>query len=291
MRICLLLLAIPLIISCNNQTKKINTDIQPDSTVMVKHGYSDVNGIKMYYEIYGQGKPLVLIHGGGSTIETTFGRIIPLLAAYRQVIALELQAHGHTGDRDTPLSFEQDADDVAALLKNLQIANADFLGFSNGGQTLIEMALRHQGVVNKLIIASAFYKRSAVAIPNFWEGFDHATLKDMPQVLQDGQLKVNGHNKQALLTCFNRDVQRMKSFKDWTAGQIKSITVPVLIITATHDVGSVEHAVEMYRTFPNGEIAVLPGTHGTYLGAIEGLTDGKMPKFNAAEMINQFLDK
>src|SRR5512133_2523636 len=90
-----------------------------------KSGYSEVNGLKMYYEIYGEGKPLVLIHGGGSTIQTTFGRIIPLLAKQRKLIAVELQAHGRTSDRDSEVSFEQDADDVAALLKNLNILKAD----------------------------------------------------------------------------------------------------------------------------------------------------------------------
>src|SRR6476469_3530124 len=92
-----------------------------------KSGYSDVNGLKMYYEIYGQGRPLVLLHGGGSTIETSFGRLIPLLAKQRQLIGVELQAHGHTNDRNTALTFEQDAADVATLLKNLAIAKADFL--------------------------------------------------------------------------------------------------------------------------------------------------------------------
>ena len=81
-----------------------------------KNGYSNVNGLQMYYEVYGQGKPLVLIHGGGSTIQTSFGKIIPLLSKNRQIIAVELQAHGRTNDRDTFLSFEQDADDVATLL-------------------------------------------------------------------------------------------------------------------------------------------------------------------------------
>src|SRR5664279_2176113 len=104
-----------------------------------KSGYFDVNGLKMYYEIYGQGKPLVLIHGGGSTIQTSFGRIIPELAKRRQIIGVELQAHGHTNDRNTDLAFEQDADDVATLLGNLKISKADFLGFSNGGQTTIEL--------------------------------------------------------------------------------------------------------------------------------------------------------
>jgi pimeloyl-ACP methyl ester carboxylesterase len=97
----------------------------------------------MYYEIYGKGKPLVLIHGGGSTIQTTFGRVIPKLALHRKLIATELQAHGRTSDRDNELSFEQDADDVATLLKNLNIHRADFFGFSNGGTTALQIAIRH----------------------------------------------------------------------------------------------------------------------------------------------------
>ncbi|MEI9807220.1 MAG: alpha/beta hydrolase [Bacteroidota bacterium] len=119
----------------------------------------------MYYEIHGHGKPLVLIHGGGSTIQTSFGRIIPLLAKHRQIIAVELQAHGHTNDRDADLTFEQDADDIAVLLGNLKISKADFLGFSNGAQTIIELTIRHPELVNKIILASAFYKRSAAVPP------------------------------------------------------------------------------------------------------------------------------
>src|SRR6187402_278044 len=99
-----------------NQSEKSRHPINSNAAntlVPQKKGYSNVNGIKMYYEIYGQGKPLVLLHGGGSTIETTFGRVIPLLAKHRQVIGIELQAHGRTGDRDGGITFEQDADDVA----------------------------------------------------------------------------------------------------------------------------------------------------------------------------------
>lgn len=104
-----------------------------------KSGYSDVNGLKMYYEIYGDGKPLVLIHGGGSTIQTTFGRVIPLFAKSRKVIAVELQAHGRTSDRNTDLSFEQDADDVATLLKNINIDKADFSVSVTVGQRLCKL--------------------------------------------------------------------------------------------------------------------------------------------------------
>jgi pimeloyl-ACP methyl ester carboxylesterase len=254
-----------------------------------KTGYVNVGGLNMYYEIHGEGEPLVLIHGGGSTIQTTFGNIIPLLAKHRQIIAMDLQAHGRTGDRPTPLSFEQDADDVVALLNHLNISKADFLGYSNGGHTLLEIALRHSFLVNKMIIASSFYKREA-AVPQFWAGFDTATIDVMPQPLKDEFLKVNNDEK-ALLNMFNKDVQKMKGFKGWTDEQMKSITAPVLIINGNNDVGSVEHAVEMHRVMPNAQLLILPGKHGTYIGAIEFLDNGKWTQPYVADIINDFLDE
>ncbi|ABG58571.1 alpha/beta fold hydrolase [Cytophaga hutchinsonii] len=254
-----------------------------------KSGYSEVNGLKMYYEIHGEGKPLVLIHGGGSTIKTSFGNILPLLLKSRQIIVMELQAHGHTGDRETDLTFEQDADDVAKLLENLQITKADFLGFSNGGHTTIEIALRHKKIVDKILLASAFYKRDAV-VPEFWDGFDSATLEMMPKVLQEGYLKANDDEK-GLLNMFKKDVQKMKDFKGWTDEQMKSITAKTLIINGNNDVGSIEHAVEMYRILPNCELAILPGGHGTYLGAIESLPNGEWTMKYVAELIEEFFDK
>ncbi|SFP82306.1 alpha/beta fold hydrolase [Parafilimonas terrae] len=258
------------------------------SKISFQSGYSEVNGLKMYYEIYGEGKPIVLIHGGGSTIQTTYSNIIPLLSKHRQVIAMDLQAHGRTGDRAGSLSFEQDADDVAMLLNNLNIAKADFLGYSNGGQTLIEIALRHTAIVDKMIIASAFYNRSATT-PQFWEGFDHATIDVMPTSLKDGFLKVNNDEK-ALLNMFNKDVQRMKNFKGWGKEQIQSITAPALIINGNNDVGTVEHAVEMYRIMPNAQLVILPGKHGVYIGAMEYLDNGKWTQQYIVDILNEFLD-
>lgn len=130
-----------------------------NDTVLIKSGHADVNGISMYYEIYGQGQPLVLIHGGGSTIQTSFGRIIPLLAAEHQIIGVELQAHGRTGDRDSELSFEQDADDVAALLKSMDVTQADIFGFSNGANTALQIAIRHPQLCRKIIAGSPLLKK------------------------------------------------------------------------------------------------------------------------------------
>src|SRR3982751_5324350 len=143
-------------------------------------GHAPVNGINMYYEIHGDGGvPLVLIHGGGSTIETTFGSVLPMFALKGKVIAMELQAHGHTSDRNAPESFQQDADDVAALLQYLKIDRANFFGFSNGGSTAMQIAIRHPEVVNKIVVASAAYKRSGF-FDGFFEMMSKGTLKDMP---------------------------------------------------------------------------------------------------------------
>jgi pimeloyl-ACP methyl ester carboxylesterase len=126
-------------------------------------GYAPVNGLKMYYEIHGAANaarpPLMLLHGGGDTIQTSFGHVLPSLARTRQVIAFEQQGFGHTAHiADRAFSFEQSADDTAALLDYLHIAQADLFGFSNGGTIALQVAIRHPRVVRKLIVASAFFK-------------------------------------------------------------------------------------------------------------------------------------
>ncbi|WP_255486882.1 alpha/beta fold hydrolase [Mucilaginibacter sp. SP1R1] len=248
--------------------------------------YAQVNGIKMYYEIHGTGAPLVLLHGGGSTIYTSFGRILPTLAQSHQVIAIELQAHGHTGDRDAPETFEQDANDVAELLRQLDIPKADLFGFSNGGQTALELGIKHPKVVNKLIIASAFYKRDAIPA-GFWEGFKDSKFSDMPQVYKDEYLKIN--DQAGLINMFNKDVQRMLRFKDWTKEEIESIQAPALVVIGDRDLPPPEHAVEMAHTLPHGRLAILPGAHGEYFGEAFFPDKGsKMPELFVA-MINEFL--
>ncbi|HEY6476352.1 MAG TPA: alpha/beta hydrolase [Polyangia bacterium] len=116
--------------------------------------YASVNGLRLYYEEHGSGPPLVLLHGGGSTVQTSFGAIIPELARTHHVIAPEQQAHGHSGDRDRPLSFEQMTDDTAALLAQLGVVQADVLGFSNGGVVALQLAIRHRRLVRRLVVCS-----------------------------------------------------------------------------------------------------------------------------------------
>src|SRR5688572_2742407 len=219
--------------------------------------YANVNGLKMYYEIHGEGFPLVLIHGGGSTIETTFGRVLPMLAKTNRVIAVEMQAHGHTEDIDRPLTFEQDADDIAALLKSLKIEKANIFGFSNGASTTLQIAIRHPEIVNKIIVASTMYKREG-AFKGFFEMMNNATFEGMPQAYKDAFLKIHP-DKAALYKMYERDVARMQNFQDITEEQIKSIKAPTLILAGNQDVVTPEHAVEMHRKIQNSQLAIMPG--------------------------------
>lgn len=254
----------------------------------IKSGYASLKDLKMYYEIHGSGEPLVLIHGGGSTIESNWGRILPLLAAHYQVIAVELQAHGRTPDRDRPTSFQQDADDVADLLKILKIDSADFFGFSNGGHTVLQIAISHPQIVRKLIIASAFYKKEG-AYPWLWDLLKHSQLENMPQGLKDAYLKVTPDSN-GLLRMHDRDRDRMNAFKDWSDKDIQSIKAPTLIMIGDQDVTKPEHAVAMYRMFPHARLVILPGIHGAFLGEIVTWKPGDKTYEFTASLVRDFLD-
>ncbi len=250
-------------------------------------GYAGVNGIKMYYEIHGEGKPLVLVHGGGSTIATNYGNILPLFAQHYKVIAMELQAHGRTADRDAPESFEQDADDVAALLQQLGISKPYVLGFSNGGNTTMQLAVRHPELAAKLVIISSFYQREGL-FPGFFDMMKTASLDNMPKPLQEGFLEVNPDSAK-LLVMHNKDRDRMLAFKNWPDSTLQSIHVPALVMAGDKDVVSVAHTLKMSQLIPNAQLCILPGTHGSFIGEVCSAVPGSsMP---AAAIIREFLDK
>lgn len=260
-----------------------------NNRLLFKNGYSAVNGLNMYYEMYGQGKPLVLIHGGGSTIQSNFEKVIPLFAKERRVIAVELQAHGRTDDRNADLTFEQDADDVAALLKNLAIAKADFFGFSNGGTTTLQIAIRHPEIVDKIVLGSALAKRHGVPAW-FWDFMQQATLENMPGQLKTAYQLV-APDTNGLQTMHDRDVKRMIHFKDIPDEQLKSIQAPTLLIVGDKDVITPEHAIELQRQIRNAELAIIPGGHGEYIGEVTTIGPGFKESQLVVPLIEKFLNK
>src|SRR5688572_3809918 len=254
-----------------------------------RSGFVRVNGLDMYYELHGAGgTPLVLIHGGGSTIGTNFGRVLPLLSRNRRVIAVEVQAHGHTRDIDRPFTFEQDADDVAALLDSLRVRSADILGFSNGGTTALQIAIRHPAKVSHLVIASSNYKRDGMQA-GFWDFMEKGTYADMPQPYKDAYLKINP-SQAGVHAMHDRDAKRMLAFKDIPDDSIRGIQAPTLVIVGDRDVIRPEHALELSHTLPHARLCILPGTHGSYLGEImtPKVSDRTVAVF--AELVTGFLD-
>ena len=240
---------------------------EKSSTTPIETGWALVNGIQIYYEVHGSPgiddwTPLVLLHGGGSTIDSNFGRVLPLLASNRRVIALEEQGHGRTSDRDQPFTFEQSADDVAGLLRFLKVSHADLFGFSNGGTVALQVAIRHPQLVRKLVFASSLTKREGA--PRLFEFIAQADLSNMPQALKDAFVAVNP-DPQKLRVMHDKDAARMASFRDIPDAAVRGVRAPTLVITGDRDVARLEHAVELSRLFPDARLLVLPSGHGDYL--------------------------
>jgi pimeloyl-ACP methyl ester carboxylesterase len=254
-------------------------------------GYAPINGIKMYYEIHGESTaiPLVLIHGGGSTIPSNWGAVLPLFAEQYKVIAMELQAHGRTSDRDAEESFKQDAADVIALLQHLKINKANFAGFSNGASTTLEIAINYPAIVNKAVVISGVYKRDGM-IPGFFEGLQQATFKDMPEALKKAYLDVNPDEK-GLLNMFNRDRARMLSLTDRTDDEMRSIKAPVLLMVGDQDVITVEHTVQMHKLIPGSRLAVLPGNHGGFIGEVMAADPASNIPAMTVAIIKEFINR
>jgi pimeloyl-ACP methyl ester carboxylesterase len=210
-----------------------------------------------------------------------------MLAKRYKVIAMDLQAHGRTSDRDAPESFEQDADDVVTLLKNLNISKADFFGFSNGGTTAVQIALRHPEIVDKIILGSALCKRNGVP-EQFWDFMKQATLANMPEQLKEAYLRVSP-NPKGLQVMHDKDAERMVNFSDIPDARIESIKAPTLIILGDRDVIKPGHAIELHRQIVNSSLTIIPGVHGEYIGEITTLkTNSKEADF-VIPMICHFL--
>lgn len=256
----------------------------------LQSGHAPVNGIDMYYEVHGRGDgfPLVLLHGGGSTIEVTFSKVLPVFAESRRVIAVEEQGHGRTTDRDQPVAFESSADDVAALLRHLKVDKADLFGFSNGASIALQVAIRHPQLVRKLVFASSMTRKDG-AHPQLWEFMKQADFSNMPQPLKDAFLRVNPDPRK-LRTMHDKDAARMQSFKDVPDDSVRSVRAQTLIVLGDQDIVKPEHAVELTRLIPGARLLILPGGHGDYLGeAVMTQKETRYPELTA-RLIEEFLD-
>ena len=238
-----------------------------------KGAYASVNGLDMYYKAHGAGQPLVLLHGGFMTVEA-MGEIVPRLAATRQVIAVELQGHGHTADIERALRYEWMADDIAALIGHLGLERADLFGYSLGGGVALQTAIRHPEVVRKLALASTAFRHDGW-YPESLAGMAAISVETFAGTpIYDGYLKTSPRPD-----AWPEVIAKMRSLLgedyDWTPG-VAALKTPTLILVGDADGLRLAHAVEMFGLLgggkadgdlsgrPPSQLAVLPGT--THVG-------------------------
>ena len=226
--------------------------------------YAHVNGLQLYYEVHGSGRPIVLLHGGLLTIDLNFGPLLEPLAASRQVIAVELQGHGHTADADREMTIQALAGDVIALLDQLDIAETDVFGFSLGGLVAYAVALGAPARVGKLIAASAD--------PHRPPGRESVPLDDdrMPtsadfQAMRDAYDAV-APDPAHFETFAAKNTKMVHEFPGWT-DELRSLHAPTLLIFGDRDFSPLPDVLELFGLLPNAQLAVLPGT--THMGVAQ----------------------
>jgi pimeloyl-ACP methyl ester carboxylesterase len=253
--------------------------------------YAQVNGLNMYYEIHGTGRPLVLLHGNLSTIDVDFGRIIPALAKTRQVIAVEQQAHGHTADIDRPLTIQSWTDDTAALLRSLDVTGADVFGYSSGSAVALQLAIDHPSLVRKLVLASTSYRLDGLH-PEVLGGIEQIQPEHLAGTPFEEAYARVAPRPEDWPVLIEKVKQMDSEMADWPAERIKNLGKPVLLVIGDSDIVRPEHAVEMFRLLgggvmgdmtglPSSRLAVLPGTtHVTLVHRADWL----------ASMVEEFLE-
>jgi pimeloyl-ACP methyl ester carboxylesterase len=240
----------------------------------VQSGYAPVNGLELYYEIHGAGKPLILMHGGLGSTEM-FGEIMPKLASRRQVIAVDLQGHGRTADIDRPLRYEAMGDDIAGLLRHLGIAKADLMGYSLGGGVAVRAAIQNPGVVRKLVVVSAVCQREG-----WYAGILNAVAQAGPASAEQtratpfyqtyARIAPRPENWPVLHTKLGEMLRR---HYDWSS-EVAAIRSPTLLVFGDADSVRPAHAVQFFELLgggkrdalrdgsgmPQAQLAILPGT-------------------------------
>lgn len=234
-------------------------------------GYAPVNGLQLYYESYGNGQPLILIHGGFG-LAGMFASLIPALATTRRVIAVELQAHGHTADVDRAFTYAQFGDDIAALIAHLGLSQADVMGYSLGGGTAWQTAIRHPKSVRKLIVLSAPIKRLAW-FPDVLAGMGAINPDGMMQTPLYAAYSAVAPDPKGFVLLARKTQQLLAQPYDWSA-QVAGLPMPVMMVAADSDSFAPLHAAEIYALLgggkvdagwdganaPRSRLAVLPGS-------------------------------
>jgi pimeloyl-ACP methyl ester carboxylesterase len=241
-------------------------------------GHIDVGALELYHERHGEGPPLVLLHGAFGTIESCFAELLPALARDFEVVAVELQGHGHTRDISRPLTYEGMAGDVAALLEALEIARARLVGYSMGGAVGLELALERPELIERLVFAGGASFDPDGEYPELqasFESFDPHELDGSRWHEAYRQVAPDPDGWTSLVVKLN---ELDRSGHSWSRERLAGMRAPTLLINGDSDIVRPEHVVEMFRLLgggvpgnlvgmPQSQLALLPGT--THEGVLD----------------------
>ena len=223
------------------------------TTTAAKTGYAPVNGLSMYYEIHGTGQPLILLHGGFG-LTGMFGEVLPLLAQSRQVIAVDLQAHGRTADIDRPLRLELMGDDIAALIKHLGFEQADVMGYSMGGGAALRTAIQHPTLVRKLVVVSVPFKRDGW-YPEMVAGMSQMSaaaaefMRDTP--MYRSYIAVAPDPEHFPVLCDKMGDMLRRDY-DWSS-EVAALKMPTMIVSGDADGLPPAHAAQFFELLGGGK--------------------------------------
>jgi pimeloyl-ACP methyl ester carboxylesterase len=253
--------------------------------------YADVNGIKLYYEIHGTGRPLVLLHGGLGAIEM-FGPNLQELAKGRQLIGVDLQGHGRTADIDRPLSAELMAGDITALIKHLKLERPNIMGFSLGGGVALFVAMRHPELVGKLVVVSTPIRRNAfyadiLAQQGQVTAAAAEGMKQTPMYQMYASIAPRPEDWGRLLGKLGEGMAQDFDFSK----DVAKIKAPTLIVAGDADIFPPAHAVEVFGLLgggkrdpgwdgsgrPSSRLAILPGVTHYNMAIAPGLPSAVIP--------------
>jgi pimeloyl-ACP methyl ester carboxylesterase len=241
----------------------------------MKTGYIDTNGLRMYYQEAGEGRPLVLLHGAFSGAQSSFGNYQAELAKERRVIALEMQGHAHTADIDRPLRVCTMAQDVVGALPELGIEQADFLGYSMGGGIALDIGIRHPDLVRKLVLMSVSYDNSGFH-PGLLDGLSQLRAEMLVGSPWHADYMASAPRPEDFPKLVEKIIDANQNLPEWSDDEVRSIQVPTLLVTGDSDV-VLEHMVRFFRLLGGGifgdtpaglaksQLAVLPGTSHTMM--------------------------
>jgi pimeloyl-ACP methyl ester carboxylesterase len=262
---------------------------------MASSDYAPIGDLRMYYEVHGSGPPLLLMHGAYMSVDL-MQPLLGELAKDRQVIAFEAQGHGRTADIDRPITYEGMADDAGALLAHLGIEQADVFGFSMGGATALQLAIRHPERVRKLIVAAAGYRSDSMH-PEALAMFPTIT----PELFAGSPIEQEYQRIAPDPDAFPSLVAKLKQLDTtdfaWPDEDISGIRSPTLIVLGDSDGVRLEHAVQMFRLLGGGVMGDLSGMPASQLAVLPGTSHFVPPGFGLLDrhewlmaLIAPFLD-